>query len=95
LHPTQRHPEARRIRGIPLNKLGHEEKPEDPRRNVPLVEKLNMKYLGTLDHPIAKMLMENASNGIAGTTSTHSLSKNCTTVGSVAMLSGQLIYLPE
>jgi general stress protein 26 len=36
---------------------------EDPQRIVPLVEKVNLKYLGTLDHPIAKMLIENARNG--------------------------------
>jgi PPOX class probable F420-dependent enzyme len=37
---------------------------EDPKKVVPLVEELNLKYLGTLDHPIAKMLVENARNGI-------------------------------
>jgi hypothetical protein len=36
---------------------------EDPKEIMPLVEKVNLKYLGTLDHPIAKMLMENARNG--------------------------------
>jgi general stress protein 26 len=36
---------------------------EDPQKIVPLVEKVNLKYLGTLDHPIAKMLIENARNG--------------------------------
>jgi general stress protein 26 len=30
---------------------------------VPGVERINMKYLGTLDHPIAKRTMENARNG--------------------------------
>jgi len=30
---------------------------------VPLVEKINLKYLGTLEHPISKMLMENARKG--------------------------------
>jgi PPOX class probable F420-dependent enzyme len=36
---------------------------EDRAAVVPLVEKVNMKYLGTLDHPIAKMTLENARNG--------------------------------
>lgn len=36
---------------------------EDPTKVVPLVEKVNIKYLGTQDHPIAKMLVENARNG--------------------------------
>jgi general stress protein 26 len=36
---------------------------EDPKRVMPIVEKINLKYLGTLDHPIAKMLIENAKNG--------------------------------
>jgi hypothetical protein len=28
-----------------------------------IVEKINLKYLGTLEHPLAKMLMENTRNG--------------------------------
>jgi general stress protein 26 len=36
---------------------------EDPGQVISIVEKVNMKYLGTLDHPIAKMIMENARNG--------------------------------
>jgi len=28
------------------------------------MEKINVKYLGTLEHPLAKMLMENTRNGI-------------------------------
>lgn len=36
---------------------------EDVQRNMPIIEKINLKYLGTLDHPLAKMLMENARNG--------------------------------
>lgn len=36
---------------------------EDIKKNIPIIEKMNLKYLGTLDHPIAKMLMENARNG--------------------------------
>jgi S-ribosylhomocysteine lyase LuxS involved in autoinducer biosynthesis len=27
------------------------------------MEKINLKYLGTLDHPLAKRLMDNAKNG--------------------------------
>jgi hypothetical protein len=29
-----------------------------------MVEKINLKYLGTLDHPLAKMLIDNTRNGI-------------------------------
>lgn len=36
---------------------------EDSNQVVPIVEKMNIKYLGTRDHPIAKMLIENARNG--------------------------------
>lgn len=36
---------------------------EDPKRTVPLGEKINMKYLGTLDHPIPKMILESAKQG--------------------------------
>jgi len=32
-------------------------------KNLPIIEKINLKYLGTLDHPLAKMLMENTRNG--------------------------------
>jgi general stress protein 26 len=37
---------------------------EDIQKNLPVVEKINLKYLGTLEHPLAKMLMENVKNGI-------------------------------
>ncbi len=37
---------------------------EDIQQNLSLMEKINMKYLGTLEHPLAMMLMENARNGI-------------------------------
>lgn len=37
---------------------------EDAQKNLPIMEKINMKYLGTLEHPLAKMLMENTQNGI-------------------------------
>jgi nitroimidazol reductase NimA-like FMN-containing flavoprotein (pyridoxamine 5'-phosphate oxidase superfamily) len=36
---------------------------EDPKRTVPLGEKINMKYLGTLDHPIPKMILDSAKKG--------------------------------
>jgi general stress protein 26 len=36
---------------------------EDIKRNLSVIEKINMKYLGTLEHPLAKMLMDNARNG--------------------------------
>lgn len=37
----------------------------DAEKNLPIIEKINLKYLGTLEHPLAKMLMENTKNGIA------------------------------
>jgi nitroimidazol reductase NimA-like FMN-containing flavoprotein (pyridoxamine 5'-phosphate oxidase superfamily) len=37
---------------------------EDIQENLAIMEKINMKYLGTLEHPIAKMIMDNARNGI-------------------------------
>lgn len=37
---------------------------EDEQKIMLLVEKINMKYLGTLDHPIAKMLIDNTRNRI-------------------------------
>ena len=36
---------------------------EDVQKNIPIVEKMNLKYLGTLEHPLAKMLMENTRDG--------------------------------
>ena len=36
---------------------------DDPKRFMTAVEKLNLKYLGSLDHPLAMMLIENAKNG--------------------------------
>jgi len=36
---------------------------EDTQKNLVVIEKINKKYLGTLDHPLAKMLMENTRNG--------------------------------
>lgn len=36
---------------------------EDIQKNIPIIEKINRKYLGTLDHPLAKMLMDNTKNG--------------------------------
>lgn len=36
---------------------------EDREKNISILEKINLKYLGTLDHPLAKRLMENARNG--------------------------------
>jgi general stress protein 26 len=37
---------------------------EDEQKIMVLGEKTNMKYLNTLDHPIAKMLIDNTRNGI-------------------------------
>jgi len=36
---------------------------EDVQRVLPIVEKINVKYLGTNDHPLAKMLLDNARKG--------------------------------
>lgn len=36
---------------------------EDIQKNISIIEKINRKYLGTLDHPIAKMMLDNARNG--------------------------------
>ena len=36
---------------------------EDPNRAVSEGDKISMKYLGTLDHPIAKMITEHSKNG--------------------------------
>jgi general stress protein 26 len=36
---------------------------EDKDKNMSIMEKLNLKYLGTLEHPLAKMLMENTRDG--------------------------------
>ena len=36
---------------------------EDTQKNLPIIEKINIKYLGTLEHPLAKRLMESTRNG--------------------------------
>ena len=36
---------------------------EDPGRTIPEAKKINMKYLGTLVHPIPKMILESAQKG--------------------------------
>jgi PPOX class probable F420-dependent enzyme len=36
---------------------------EDPQRTVPYGEKISMKYLGTLDHPVPKMILDSAKKG--------------------------------
>ena len=36
---------------------------EDIQRNLAIVEKINLKYLGTNDHPLAKMISDNTRNG--------------------------------
>jgi uncharacterized pyridoxamine 5'-phosphate oxidase family protein len=37
---------------------------EDIDWNIPIVEELNIKYLGTTDHPLANMILENTRKGI-------------------------------
>ncbi len=36
---------------------------EDPNRIVPQADRISMKYLGTLDHPVAKMITDSARKG--------------------------------
>ena len=36
---------------------------EDIKKNLPIVEKINIKYPGTIEHPLAKMILENTKNG--------------------------------
>ncbi|MBV9667762.1 MAG: pyridoxamine 5'-phosphate oxidase family protein [Nitrososphaeraceae archaeon] len=36
---------------------------EEIQKNLPIVEKINIKYLGTLEHPLAKMILENTRSG--------------------------------
>jgi nitroimidazol reductase NimA-like FMN-containing flavoprotein (pyridoxamine 5'-phosphate oxidase superfamily) len=36
---------------------------DDPKRTVPYGEKISMKYLGTLDHPIPQMIVDSAKKG--------------------------------
>ena len=36
---------------------------DDIKKNLPRVEKINIKYLGTVEHPLAKMIIENTKNG--------------------------------
>jgi general stress protein 26 len=35
----------------------------DPNRIVPQADRISMKYLGTLDHPVAKMITDGIKNG--------------------------------
>jgi uncharacterized pyridoxamine 5'-phosphate oxidase family protein len=37
---------------------------EDIQKNLPIVDKINIKYLGTIEHPLAKMIVENTKNGV-------------------------------
>jgi nitroimidazol reductase NimA-like FMN-containing flavoprotein (pyridoxamine 5'-phosphate oxidase superfamily) len=36
---------------------------QDPNRIVPQADRISMKYLGTLDHPVAKMITDSAKKG--------------------------------
>lgn len=36
---------------------------EDPNRIVPQADRISMKYLGTLDHPVAKMITDDSKKG--------------------------------
>jgi general stress protein 26 len=37
---------------------------KDIQENISVVRKINTKYLGTLEHPLAKMIIENTTKGI-------------------------------
>ncbi|MFL6325330.1 MAG: pyridoxamine 5'-phosphate oxidase family protein [Nitrososphaeraceae archaeon] len=37
---------------------------EDIQENISVVREINTKYLGTLEHPLAKMIIENTTKGI-------------------------------
>ncbi len=37
---------------------------EDIQKNLSIIEKINLKYPSTVEHPLAKRLMENTRNGI-------------------------------
>ena len=36
---------------------------EDPNRIIPKADRISMKYLGTLDHPVAKMITDGSKKG--------------------------------
>jgi hypothetical protein len=36
---------------------------EDIQKNLSIIKEINMKYLGTLGYPLAKMMLENTKNG--------------------------------
>jgi general stress protein 26 len=36
---------------------------EDIEKNLPIINEISVKYLGTLEHPLAKMLIDNVRNG--------------------------------
>ncbi len=36
---------------------------EDIEKNLPIINEISVKYLGALEHPLAKMLIDNARNG--------------------------------
>lgn len=36
---------------------------EDIQKNLSTIKQINMKYLGTLEHPLAKMILENTKKG--------------------------------
>jgi len=55
---------------------------EDIQRNLPIVEKINLKYLGTIEHPLAKMIMENTKHPLAKMTMLRFSMKRFTTSSS-------------
>jgi general stress protein 26 len=46
------------VKGRGVAKISH-----DIQKNLLIVEKINLKYLGTNDHPLAKMILDNARKG--------------------------------
>jgi hypothetical protein len=49
--------------GFHLYRLAEARVTEDPKQVLPIVEKINLKYLGTNERPLAQMLIENARRG--------------------------------
>lgn len=47
------------VKGRGIARISH-----DTNWNIPITEKIIMKYMGTLDNPLAQMIMDNAKKGI-------------------------------
>jgi hypothetical protein len=38
---------------------------EDPKYNIPIIEEILLKYLGSIDHPVSQLLLNTAKKGDA------------------------------